>query len=214
MPLDESQPPGGRAPRGGRRRIFLDLGALDGSSTRFFQAHHPQASGFSYYGFECLPANLEALRRQPLPFTLIPQAAWTHDGAVRFHPGNPDGSSVYGNKITGRVRADVFIEVPCLDFAEFLRPLIDAGDEIQIKMNIEGAEYPLIEHLQAAGLIPGVARWYMAWHAHKIGMAKKEHERIAAMLPGWFPWPPPHKPGSIEAFRASLEPLPGPSRAP
>lgn len=184
-------------------RVFLDLGTLDGRSIQFFRDNHPQAADFKFYGFECLPANLEKLRRRRLPFTLIDKAAWTYDGTVRFHPGKPDGSSVYGQKITGRVRPDVFIEVPCLDFAEFLRPMIEAGDEVSVKMNVEGAEYPLIEHLHAAGLIPGVFRWYMCWHAHKIGMAQKEHDRIEALLPRWFPWTP-YKPGSVEAFRASL----------
>lgn len=174
---------------------------MDGRSVKFFRENHPQGDEFEVYGFECLPDNLSAL--SGTDYTLIRAAAWTENGHIRFHPGKLDGSSIYGTKKTGRVRPDRYIEVPCVDFAQFLSARFTKEDYLVVKMNIEGAEYGIIEHLHDLGMTDWIDKWYVCWHWHKIGMKKAEHDRVEAMIPAWYPWHP-YGPNSAEKFQASL----------
>jgi FkbM family methyltransferase len=167
-------------------KVFIDLGVMDGRSIKHFRLSHPQAGEFKIYGFECLPENIGGLGI--VDYTLVEKAAWIHEGMVRFHNGHPAGGSVCSTKISAGISPDVYIEAPCIDFAQWMRNNLLADDYIIIKSNIEGAEYKLIERLNDQGLIRWVDKWFMCWHWDKIGMDKSEHDRIEAMLPEWFDW--------------------------
>lgn len=168
------------------RKIFIDLGVMDGRSINHFRQHHPEAQEFKIFGFECNPENI--LNLKVVDYTLIDKAAWTYDGAVRFYTGAPAGSSLISSKISAGISPDVYIDAPCVDFAKWMRENLNEDDYIIIKANIEGAEYGLIEHLHEQALIGWVDKWFMCWHWHKIGMTKEEHDRIEAMIPKWLDW--------------------------
>jgi FkbM family methyltransferase len=188
------------------RKIFIDLGVMNGRSIEFFRKHHPESRQFEIFGFECLPENLKKINEgvaDPGIFTLIPAAAWIVNGTVRLYRGGMKGSSVCPEKSTGGISPDNYIDVPCVDFADWLKTNFKPDDYIILKMNIEGAEYRIIENLKENGLIPWISKWYISWHWHKIGMDKAEHERISAMVPGWHPW----RTGGPEAIRNFEESL-------
>lgn len=185
---------------------------MDGRSIAFFRKHHPQSDGFEVYGFECLPENVTRLKYAIIqgeiaPFTLIPAAAGVGDGWAKFYPGKADGSSLIASKRTGGINPSKFITVPCVDFAGFLIENFTEDDYLIVKMNVEGAEYAIIESLYKHGLIHWIDKWYICWHWNKIGMSKAEHKRIEAMIPKWYPWMPEgyKAPADVEGFLASLK---------
>lgn len=80
-------------------------------------------------------------------------AAWTHDGVMPYAEAgirsgySPDGA-----------------DVPCFDLAALLRVLPDG---FVLKLDCEGAEYPLLKALQASGQDARADRILVEWHDHE-----------------------------------------------
>jgi len=62
---------------------------------------------------------------------------------------------------------------PCIDFAEWLRNSVKDDYFVFIKMDIEGAEYNVVEHLMQTGVIDLVDVLAVEWHAHKFPEQQK-----------------------------------------
>jgi FkbM family methyltransferase len=170
------------------RKIFLDIGGWTGVSAEFFRNTHPRGKEFEIFTFECDKRNIETIRKKNLPITLIPKAAWVYDGDVNFYyptGGTKAGGTMYPEKKTGHIDSQKYYSVECIDIAKFIRQF--EGCYIIMKLNCEGAEYHIIPHLWEEGLSDKIDKYYIQWHCDKIGLTKKEHERIAGMI-NWFPW--------------------------
>jgi len=168
------------------RKIFLDVGAADGSSVRFFRGYYPEAYKFEIYCFEPLPDNV-ALLNLITDIVVIPAAAWGCDGQELLYIGKYKAGTMFSDKLTGQVDPDNFVQVPTIDFAKFVKAHFDREDEIWLKLNVEGAEYEIISHLHEHDLIDWFDRIYVRWHAYKIPSLQKEHDRVAAMVPNAVP---------------------------
>jgi Methyltransferase FkbM domain len=82
------------------------------------------------------------------------KAAWVYDGVVPFVPAGL------------RSRIDEEGEsVVCFDLARFLLELPE--DEIIVKMDIEGAEKLVLEHLIATGADRRISLLLVEWHDHR-----------------------------------------------
>lgn len=92
-------------------------------------------------------------------------AAWLRDGQLELAVGAPSplDATVMREK-NDRHEWQLTTTVPCFDLAEWLRSLPEPP---VVKMNVEGAEFPLLEHLQESGA--PVARLIVAWHDGRMG---------------------------------------------
>jgi len=132
---------------------IIDAGANVGTATRRFRRRHPSAD---IVCLEADPAIATVLRRNLAAFgddrtTVIAQAAWVHDGYVTFAAHGAD---------EGRV-ANRGGEVPCVDLAR----LCASGPVDLLKLDVEGAEHVLIQHLEHTGVLQNVARLICEVHA-------------------------------------------------
>ncbi len=57
-------------------------------------------------------------------------------------------------------------EIPCIDFSKFIKDNFNKDDEIAIKMDIEGAEFDVLDHMFNTNAIEYVNSMYIEWHAH------------------------------------------------
>jgi hypothetical protein len=111
-----------------------------------------------YYGFDAHPEApcrvAVGLDGEPAVF-VFPVAAWTFNGRVAFdrHPEWP---------FIARVGSGPEV-VPCFDFGEWLTAAVDA-DPLVVKLNIEGGEYELLEHLHGGGEDALIDRLLVQWH--------------------------------------------------
>jgi len=165
------------------RKVFVDLGAMDGSSTQFFRRHYPGANEFEYYLFEPLPANIKKLNRLD-NVTVMPYAAWWYNGVKKLYTGLPESGSLFQEKRSGNLDGKKFINVQCFDFSSWLYDTFTKKDYIILKMNVEGAEYQIIKSLVYSKHIKLINKLYVQWHWDKIGMSKAEHDNIVSMLEG------------------------------
>jgi hypothetical protein len=86
---------------------------------------------------------------------LMREAAWTEYGTV---PYIADGIR---SRVTRSAPFDYW--VPCVDLAAFLEPLTTA-DQVVLKLDCEGAEYPLLEHLAAHEIDRRLELVLVEWH--------------------------------------------------
>lgn len=188
------------------RKIFLDIGAYNGVSVEFFLANHPQAKEFEIFSFECDGRNIATLRSKKLPIELIEAAAWSRDGYIEYYHGKDDGGTMYPNKTTGDISREKHYWVECVDLAAFIKSNFNKNDYIILKMNCEGAEYELIPHLKAKNLINWISKWYIQWHAEKIGISAKLHQVVQSMIPKYYEWDcQGGNPVFIQIFKDSLK---------
>lgn len=170
------------------RQIFIDCGAHIGESVHYFRKHYDPDHVFEVICFEPLPENIEKLKKIQ-GVRVMPYAISTIDDTVKFYTGLPQSGSLSDQKRTGGLDGDTHIMVDTINFAYWFNRLV-SGDyvpEITIKMNVEGAEYEVIDRMNQWGLLPFVHKWYVQWHWQKIGLDKEEHDRISSLIK-WEPW--------------------------
>ncbi len=149
-------------------KIVIDVGCArygdDFSIERLIEWHHPDV----LYGFDPsqgpdeyphVPHDPDA-PTTPTKATRIlieKKAAWTFDGEVRFRVDGLGGH-------VSDAKSDPL--VPCVDLAKFI---LDLGEhEIHLKLDCEGSEYLLLDHLIDAGADEKLASLIVEWHPFGI----------------------------------------------
>lgn len=162
------------------RKLFIDCGAYDGCSALLFLLSHPD---FDCVSFEPNPALWGYF--DEIPTTLIKAAAYTHDGDIAFtlDPVDADGSSlISGKKIDfhDSVKDEncPVILVNCINLSRFVSQKSELYDEIYLKLDVEGAEYDILEQMLENGSLRDVARLYCEFHAAKMTAPDLRHDRI------------------------------------
>jgi len=77
------------------------------------------------------------------------------------------GSSLFDDKSSGKITKNKFITVDLIDFSKFVEKNCNKTDYIIIRINIEGAEYDLLEHLIETGAIYYFDEIECHWHYNK-----------------------------------------------
>lgn len=182
--LDAGAPVGHLA-RGGRERcLFIDCGGYDGCSAMMFLLTHPH---YDCVSFEPNPELWHYY--DDIPTQLVPKAAYTYDGEISFtiDPVDFDGSTVMEGK-----RVDVdgnvpdaecpVMTVPCVDLSAFVREASGRYDRIVLKLDVEGAEYDILEKMLADGTIEHIEKLYCEFHDQKMPMEPGRHERVVSQV--------------------------------
>lgn len=102
-------------------------------------------------------------------------AAWVKEGYIELGVGARElvDATVLPEK-NDRDEWSETVAVPCFDLARWLDTL---GVPVILKMNIEGAEYTLIEHLIDTQMIGLVEQLVVAWHDDRLGPEFTERRR-------------------------------------
>jgi FkbM family methyltransferase len=178
------------------RNVYIDLGANIGDTVRQFLTENPS---YECYAFEpnmaLLPRLAEAGLQLPQPHYLIWAAAWVFDGTIDlFQSGSPAASTIVSGKVEFTERGWPPIDysrpvrVPSVDFSQWLARRFSPGDNITVKMDIEGAEYAVLEKMLADGTLSMLKMLRCEWHQDRfpdISLASHNmlRERVAASVP-------------------------------
>ena len=160
-----------------KRRIFIDCGAYNGNSVRKFISAF---NNFEIFSFE--PNPIFVKQHDQLPNKLFPVAIWIKDGAISFYIDEKDfdGSSVYKHKLN--IEGKTKLDVPCIDFSKWVRSEFRKEDFIILKMDIEGAEYQVLEKMIIDGTIAYIDELLIEFHWDKIGMKQEVHDRLVHQI--------------------------------
>lgn len=165
------------------RYIFIDLGAYDGDSIEeFIQGKEFTANGFDYvlpveptefdiFAFEPNPRFNRKLHDMKKLYPNIKmtsqEVAWIAGGKQEFTFDTNDlayGSTIMKSKRNWGVgRVD---SVNTFDFSEWLTQF--EGSYIIVKMDIEGAEFPILEKMIQDGTDLLVSQLWVEFHPNKV----------------------------------------------
>eukprot|EP00997_Jenningsia_sp_PLL12_P005525 NODE_2148_length_977_cov_11.340517_g1762_i0.p1 GENE.NODE_2148_length_977_cov_11.340517_g1762_i0~~NODE_2148_length_977_cov_11.340517_g1762_i0.p1 ORF type:complete len:320 (-),score=93.03 NODE_2148_length_977_cov_11.340517_g1762_i0:18-947(-) len=169
---------------GDPRTIFVDLGANCGNSYEYFLrdfVHNPTVAYLFEFHPELIGEYLDPLAKRDKRVVLIKAAAYTRDGTVDVYldsrhekPGqipcvaqkkarNPHGvNSLF--KGFKRGRASALISAAAVDLVAWMRRHLCAKDKVYMKMDVEGAEYMLIDAMMTAGVQCLVDEYFIEFH--------------------------------------------------
>jgi len=163
------------------KKIFLDCGANDGCSVRkFISQHNPR--DWTIFSFE---ANPDLAKYFPVANeTLINKAVWIYDGHIQFWKSNKLGSStlIYGKVERYTTQHWTEVTVECIDFHEWLINHVKPEDYVILKMDIEGAEFEIVDHIINKGSIKLINEFYGEFHGKKIGGSAKDDFELKLKL--------------------------------
>ena len=170
----------------GKRKVFVDIGAHLGESVRRFYREMDDAGEYEIYCFEPDMETFKHLDKMVghiKNVTLINACASSGDGMMSFFQGqanqNEGGTAVKG-KLTGGVQYDKPVKVDSVDFVRWFES-VKGGYNI-VKVNIEGGEYDLMEHMLANGMTGDINKLFVQLHAHKFehGPQRQRFHQIEA----------------------------------
>lgn len=172
-------------------KFFLDGGTHLGQGLRRLAGQHGVDHTWQVHTWEANPHTFERLNHVPdafaYPVVRHNQALSDRDGeiditietAVLKRETRPtlmgQGSSILPRDVwADRLPNNQFLEtvqVPCVDFAAWIQRNCHPSDEIVVKLDIEGAEYHVLEHMFHIGVADWVDQYYIEWHAQMINDA-------------------------------------------
>lgn len=166
------------------RSLFIDCGGYDGCSALAFLLENPH---FDCVSFEPNPELWK--HYDQIPTKLIKKAVYTYDGTVSLTLDtiDADGSTIIEGKRVDfkRRREDSSfpkLDVPCIDLSAYVRKMSKKYPHIVLKLDIEGAEYDILEKMLADGTLDLVERLYCEFHASKMGIAPERHDDVVSRV--------------------------------
>jgi FkbM family methyltransferase len=130
-----------------------------------------------FYAFEPQPelSSFEDEVRRLHPGVVVQfssQAVWVDDGAAslflatRWGPNHRGGSTLLEGHVRNQSDVDYAnpVNVACIDFSQWIRHTFHKTDHIVVKMDIEGAEYAVLEKMLREGSIDYVSELIVEFH--------------------------------------------------
>ncbi len=171
------------------KKVFLDCGVAEGDAVAAFLGdqqvgsgvyyqrlkRHADASQFDFLGFEAPTYKFLMRTRQRfahLSFSLVEKLVWTFDGTVAFDTDGESSDSrlleVSRTESTEPWRHPnpdaALYTLPCIDLANYLLRTFSSEDYLILKLDIEGAEYDVLERLIQAQALLLIKELYVEYH--------------------------------------------------
>ncbi|XP_035658098.1 uncharacterized protein LOC118403482 [Branchiostoma floridae] len=176
----------------GPKKILLDCGANVASTVQLFRETYPEGKDYTIHSFE-LDARLApyfasysnhvlhcpvAVSAQDGNISAYAESAWKPDkGKVRGKDMQWGGGAIYvsnsekNNEKSGR-RFGVQNVIPMVDLSTWIQKNTALEDYVIFKLDVEGAEYPIVEKMIKEGTFKWIDKFYGEFHSW-------------AAVPGW-----------------------------
>ncbi|MFX1383561.1 MAG: FkbM family methyltransferase [Promethearchaeota archaeon] len=161
------------------RRIYIDCGGHKATTAKLILKTHPN---FEIHSFEANPEFSKYFEN--LDVTLHKKAVWINNEPIDFYTAeNSQSGSLYKDKETGNIIKNKPLKVDCLDLSEWIISNFKKKDYIILKMNIEGAEYKILEKMMEDGSLSYINELFCQFHYHDIpSMTEKDHNEFVKKI--------------------------------
>ena len=170
------------------KNIFLDLGTYNCQGLFYYKKMFlPLDKSWEVHTFEPnLNIKLDCLDKLEFPVIVHRKAIWLYNGKTTFNLHGPQGTSqgsLVSDTIGSKFYSDLYnkVEVECIDLLDFIKSNFCESDNIYIKMDIEWAEYSVLQHMLKNGWSKNIKKIWIEWHGHKgsyYNMEKTSEELI------------------------------------
>lgn len=163
--------------------IFFDCGTHYGEGLRQFSDMFQMNEEWKIHTFEANPVTYEVFKTRRLPHLgsnvmAYNYAVTTYDGEIDMYIESPDteirdtgqGSSIVSkdkwNPQDGilKFREDL-VPVPCIDLSKFLELHSSEDDFIVMKLDVEGAEYDILDKMLEEMTLHRISHLFVEFHA-------------------------------------------------
>lgn len=104
-----------------------------------------------------------------VPLEIHRVAVWIAAGEQRLFFGeHAESSTLLENKTSGNLNPARSVLVPSIDFAAWLSHNTNASDQLVIKMDIEGAEFAVLERLAGHPVRRRIRHLWVEWHHNRL----------------------------------------------
>lgn len=151
-------------------KYFIDCGAHCGES--ILMAKQRFGEDTVVISFEPVPGlakQLQEIHRDNPTVSVQNSAVWISNEVKRFHLSEQytDGSSIL-TSLNG-LREDHYVDIPCFDLSSWIKETFEKEEDYLIlKLDIEGAEYEVLNKMIEDGTIDMIDEFWGEWHHTKI----------------------------------------------
>ena len=148
-------------------KILIDCGASNGSAIK--ELDNKYGSFDKIYAIEPNPENIRQIDTENSRIITLETAISKAYGRLKLYLSERfDGSTLYPEKQSNRISVDRFIEVETIDFADWLAKHLSRDDYVVCKMDVEGAEFDVLEHLLRTKQIDLIDVLLVEWHVSRF----------------------------------------------
>lgn len=161
-------------------KYFIDAGANNSCSARIFRKINDLKNEYHIYSFEIDPAFVNNFSDIPA-LTFVNKAVWIDKGTMPFYrclAKNRDGGTLLKEKRSNILDKGNPIAVDTIDFSKWILDTFNKEDEIILKMDIEGAEYAVLEKMIEDGSFDYINELWIEWHGKKVGVSDERHNAL------------------------------------
>ena len=150
-------------------KYFIDCGAHCGES--ILTAKQRFGNDINVVSFEPVPGlakQLQEIHQNNPTIQIQNSAVWINDDIKKFHLSEAytDGSSLLNS--LNNLRNDHYIEVNCFELSTWLSETFTEEDYLILKLDIEGAEYEVLNKMIEDDTIRLVNEFWGEWHDMKM----------------------------------------------
>ena len=164
------------------RHVFIDGGAHAGESYQAFRKSGLYSKhSWDIYAIEANPTLARQLPKAP-HLTVLAKAIWVSPGTVEFHMESDASGS--NSMFAWRPKDELTtIAVESFDFSQWVKQTFSEQDYVILSMDIEGAEYEVLEKMLHDDTAKYVDRLYVELHPWQIkGIKQKAAEKKGRRL--------------------------------
>jgi len=168
------------------RKVYIDCGAHKGNTIKKFVLSKYYSSDFEIFAFEPNPHS-KVHKRYGKNETVYQKAVWIRNGEIPFYITKEKRGSQAGTlikeKSSGRLDKKHPTMVSSIDFGGWIKETFSPNDYIIVKMDIEGAEYWVIDSMIKDGSIVYVNLLWLETHEDRIaGMSADDRVALTKRL--------------------------------
>ncbi len=147
--------------------VFLDVGAGKGSDFDGFKKHYDMSKNWKLYAFECNKQLVGDIKGRHSDVEVMNYAASNKDGKANLYFGPQYlNNSILQEKVS--VSKNNFTEVNTIDLSNWIQNNFTTNDYIVLLLDIEGAEYDVLEKMINDGSIDMIDELYLEFHGKKL----------------------------------------------
>jgi len=176
------------------KKILLDCGSHYGKGLRKQMEINKIDQTWKVYSWEANPYTYQHFlgsdRFVHLDLTAFHAAVSNENGTIKFNvqsSSDKKGGTAKSGTGSSVMSLDEWhckggefveeVEVPRIDLSEWIIKNLEQDDFIILKMDIEGAEYDVLEKIVNTDAIKYIDRIYIEWHSHMFSDPAKYKER-------------------------------------
>ena len=164
------------------KKVFIDGGAHFGESITFFKENYADYKDYELHLFEPNPDFYDKLTSIE-DCTFHSTAIWVEDDVIDFYKGWDLSGTVIRSKTSGNLDKDNPVCVTSIDLSKWIISNFSLNDYIILKLDIEGAEYEVLEKMIRDNSISYVDKLYIEFHQDRIPeIAIERHNALVQKL--------------------------------